>query len=160
MIPPSFSLPLFPSIPHPSHLFLHCHLILLAETQQQADEIALAVEVSCESQGKPLLTIADAIEAGSYFDNGSDVVQVGDVKGTHVCIHSMYQHVKHGTLFHQVKGTIQWAPHMRVISVYFRLNLCKLYDRPIRLLADHNFTVRCIQVESIAQGRWMVPLRH
>ena len=34
-----------------------------------------------------------------------------------------------------------------------RLNLCKLYDRPIRLLADHDFTVQCIQVELIARGR-------
>ena len=48
--------------------------------------------------------------------------------------------------------------HARIISVYFRLNLCKLYDGPIRLLTDHDFTVRCIQVESIARGRWMVPL--
>ena len=46
--------------------------------------------------------------------------------------------------------TIQRAPRMPVISVYFRLNLCKLYDGPIRLLADHDFTVRCIR------GRWMV----
>ena len=38
-----------------------------------------------------------------------------------------------------------------------RLNLCKLYDGPIRLLAD-DFTVRCIQVESITRGHWMVPL--
>ena len=43
------------------------------------------VEVSYESQGKPLLTIADAIEAGSYFkDPGADVVQVGDPKGQSV----------------------------------------------------------------------------
>ena len=26
------------------------------------------------------------------------------------------------------EGTIQQAPRMHVISVYFRLNLCKLYD--------------------------------
>ena len=56
------------------------------------------------------------------------------------------------------KGTIQRAPCMRVISVYFRLNLCKLYDGPISLLADHDFTVRCIQVESIARDHWMLPL--
>ena len=30
---------------------------------------------------------------------------------------------------------------------------------PIRLLADHDFTVRCIQVEPIPRGRWMVPLQ-
>ena len=43
----------------------------------------------------------------------------------------------------KVKGTctIQRAPRMHVISVYFRLNLCKLYDGPSRLLADHDFTV-------------------
>ena len=51
-------------------------------------------------------------------------------------------------------------PRMRVIAVYFRLNLCKLCDGPIRLLADNDFTVRCIQVESIAQGCWMVPLNN
>ena len=33
--------------------------------------------------------------------------------------------------------------------------LCKLYIGPIRLLADHDFTVRFIQ---IASGRWMVPV--
>ena len=48
---------------------------------------------------------------------------------------------------------------MRVISTYFHLNVCKLYNGPIRLLADHDFTVRCIQVESIALGHWMVPLK-
>ena len=46
---------------------------------------------------------------------------------------------------------------MRVIS-YLRLNIRKLYHGPIRLLADHDFTVRCIQVESIARGYCMVPL--
>ena len=51
-----------------------------------------------------------------------------------------YSIQRHGN----VKCTIQRAPCMRVISVYFRLNLCKLYDGPIRLLADHDFTVRCI----------------
>ena len=45
---------------------------------------------------------------------------------------------------------------MRVISVYFRLNVCA--NGPIRLLTDHDFTVRCIQVELIARSRWMVPL--
>ena len=57
-----------------------------------------------------------------------------------------------------IKGTIQQAPRMRVLFIYFCLNMCKLYDGPIRL---HDFTVRCgIQVESIARGRWMyVPLK-
>ena len=49
----------------------------------------------------------------------------------------------------EFKGTIQQAPCMRVISVR------KLYHGPIRLLADHDFTVR-IQVESIARSCWMV----
>ena len=44
--------------------------------------------------------------------------------------------------------TIQRAPRMRVISVYFHLNVHKLYDGLIRLLADHDFTVRCIQVDT------------
>ena len=57
-------------------------LLSPSETQQQADDIALAVEVTYESQGKPLLTISDAIEAGSYFENpGADVLRVGDAKG-------------------------------------------------------------------------------
>ena len=44
--------------------------------------IALAVKVSYESQGKPLLTIADAIAAGSYFeDPGRQPIEVGDAKG-------------------------------------------------------------------------------
>ncbi|CAI8020059.1 Xanthine dehydrogenase/oxidase [Geodia barretti] len=55
--------------------------IVVAETQRQADEIALAVKVSYESQGKPLLTIADAIAAGSYFeDPGRQPIEVGDAK--------------------------------------------------------------------------------
>ena len=29
------------------------------------------------------------------------------------------------------------------------------YNEPIRSLADHDFTLRCIQ---LARGRWMVPL--
>ena len=53
-----------------------------------------------------------------------------------------------------VKGTIQRAPHKCVISIYFRLNVRKLYHRPIRLLAH---MISCIQVESISRGRWMVP---
>ena len=73
--PLSFSPSLSPS-PSPS------------ETQQQADDIALAVEVTYESQGKPLLTISDAIEAGSYFENpGADVLRVGDAKGRHRAEH-------------------------------------------------------------------------
>lgn len=55
--------------------------IIVAETQQQADEIALAVVVSYESQGKQLLTIADAIEADSYFENpGGHPIDFGDAK--------------------------------------------------------------------------------
>ena len=54
-----------------------------------------------------------------------------------------------------VKGTIQRALRMHLISVYFYLKVRKLYHGPIRLLADHNFTV---QVESIARGHWMVHL--
>ena len=50
-------------------------------------------------------------------------------------------------------STIQRALRMHVISVYFHLNLWKLYDGPIRLLSDV-----AIQVESIARGCWMVPL--
>ena len=38
------------------------------------------------------------------------------------------------------------------------LNVRKFYHGPIRLLTDHDFTVRCTQVESITRGRWMVPL--
>lgn len=36
-----------------------------------------------ESVGKPLLTIQEAIAAGSFFDNPgpADVVKVGDAKG-------------------------------------------------------------------------------
>ena len=54
------------------------------------------------------------------------------------------------------KGTIQRAPRMHVISVYFCLNV---HHGPIRLLPDHDFTVRRIQIESIARGHWMVPLK-
>ena len=50
-------------------------------------------------------------------------------------------------ILRSLKGNIQTgSAHARNI-VYFRINLCKLCDGPIRLLADHDFTVRCIQVE-------------
>ena len=44
-------------------------------------------------------------------------------------------------IYLSLKGTVQRALCMHVISVYFHLNLCKLYDGPIRLLVDHDFTL-------------------
>ena len=56
-----------------------------------------------------------------------------------LCIHTADVRWKH---VDPCKGTIQQAPRMHVISIYFRLNVCKLHNGPIRLLADHDFTVR------------------
>ena len=96
-----------------------------------------------------------------------------DSEVLHLCYASVsfIQYKVHGGAFDepikvtqtQFKIPSNGLPCMHEISVYFCLNLCKLYDGPIRLLTDHDFTVRCIQVESIARGRhtrshWMVPL--
>ena len=54
----------------------------------------------------------------------------------------------------ELKGTIQQAPCRHIIY----LNVCKLYNHGP--LTDHDFIVRCIQVELIARGRWMVPLMY
>ena len=65
-----------------------------------------------------------------------------------------------------LKGTIQRAPRklcMRVISVHthYMLNEVGVFyvhtDQSDSSL-DHDFTVRCIQVELIAHDCWMVPL--
>ena len=56
--------------------------VSFSETQQQAEEIALAVQVTYDPVGKPLITIAEAIAADSFFPNpGADVLRVGDAKG-------------------------------------------------------------------------------
>ena len=55
------------------------------------------MEVTYESQGKPLLTIADAIEAESFFKHpGAKVLQVGDAKGKKG---SYMSYVPHGSFY-------------------------------------------------------------
>ena len=42
------------------------------------------VEVEYEVVGQPLLTIQEAIKAGSFFGKGPGVLTVGDAKGTYM----------------------------------------------------------------------------
>ena len=118
---------------HHYMLTFYLSLCLLLETQQQADEIALAVKVTYESQGKPLITIADAIEAKSFFKHpGAKVLQVGDAKGKEGSIvyvlcptwFILYLSDAIAKSAHQVKGTIscdsQYHFHMET-QVQFNL---------------------------------------
>ena len=63
-------------------VFSDCYA-LYSDTQENATRIAQAVSVQQESVGKPILTLRDAIAAGSFFDRPgpADVVNVGDAKG-------------------------------------------------------------------------------
>ena len=57
--------------------------LVLADTQQNANRIAQAVTISYQSQGKPILTISDAIANKSFFDSpdASDVMKAGNAEG-------------------------------------------------------------------------------
>ena len=63
-------------------LLLFLYGILSVDTQQNANMIAgvAAAGVKYESAGKPILTIQEAIAAGSFFDPEASVLQVGDAK--------------------------------------------------------------------------------
>ena len=47
--------------------------------------IAQVVEVQYQVVGQPLLTIQEAIRAGSFFGKGPGVLTVGDAKGSTLC---------------------------------------------------------------------------
>ena len=52
----------------------------LTDTQEHANQIAKAVTLEYQSQGKPILTLEDAVRSNSFFTNPStDVTKVGDV---------------------------------------------------------------------------------
>ena len=57
--------------------------LVVADTQEHANRMAQAVDVSYESVGAPLLTIKDAIAANSFYDSPGeqDVVKIGDAEG-------------------------------------------------------------------------------
>jgi len=77
--------------------------IVLADTQENATRIAQAVSVQQESAGKPILTLQDAIAAGSFFDSPgpADVVKVGDAKAAiSSSPHSIQGEVECGTQYH------------------------------------------------------------
>ena len=64
--------------------FIGCWNILL-DTQENADRAAKMVAVQYSSEDKPLLTIADAIKANSYYPypGEGNVLTVGDANGTY-----------------------------------------------------------------------------
>ena len=59
---------------------------MLSDTQENADHAAKRVTVQYSSQAKPLLTIADAIEAGSIYDYPveANALIVGDANGVFI----------------------------------------------------------------------------
>ena len=65
------------------------------------------------------------------------------VEITCVSSHSSANQLKTHT--HTRKNTVPLRACALCPYIDVRLNLCKLYDGPIRLLADYDFTVRCIQ---------------
>ena len=150
---------------------LSTSLCLLLETQQQADEIALAVKVTYESQGKPLLTIADAIEAKSFFKHpGAKVLQVGDAKGKEGSIvyvlcatwFILYLSDAIAKSAHQVKGTIscdsQYHFHMET-QVQFNLYItihwtcCSSCSMIADFICDSwGWGLYCVQLQSVASA--------
>ena len=57
----------------------------IADTQEQANQMARAVKVEYKSLGKPILTITDAIAAKSFFSipTNSSLNKVGNAEGKH-----------------------------------------------------------------------------
>ena len=57
----------------------------IADTQEQANQMARAVKVEYKSLGKPILTIKDAIAAKSFFSipTNSSLNKVGNAEGKH-----------------------------------------------------------------------------
>jgi len=83
-------------------VFSDCYA-LYSDTQENATRIAQAVSVQQESAGKPILTLQDAIAAGSFFDSPgpADVVKVGDAKAAiSSSPHSIQGEVECGTQYH------------------------------------------------------------
>lgn len=66
--------------------------LAIADTQEHADQMAKAVNIKYEIQGKPILTISDAIKANSFYDTGETAVKIGDAEGMRVGLgnHSKY----------------------------------------------------------------------
>lgn len=68
--------------------------LVLADTQQNANRMAQAVSVSYQTLGKPILTIAEAIENNSFFDSpaASDVIKTGNSEGQLTSAHLYAQY--------------------------------------------------------------------
>jgi len=63
---------------------LHTHV----DTQANADRAAKMVKIQYKSKGKPILTIADAIQNNSFYDfpGKESILTVGNAKGVCVCV--------------------------------------------------------------------------
>ena len=62
----------------------------LIDTQANASHAAKLVKIQYSSKGKPILTIADALEANSVYDypGEGNILMAGDAKGmlyVHIC---------------------------------------------------------------------------
>ena len=58
--------------------------IAIADTFQHAHQMSRAVSIKYESLGKPILSIQDAIAAGSYYNQNPNFVTIGNVDGNYM----------------------------------------------------------------------------
>ena len=68
-------------------------MLILSDTQENADRAAKMVTVQYSSQTKPLLTIADAIKANSLYDYPGEfsALKVGDANGVFILSISFFK---------------------------------------------------------------------
>ena len=55
--------------------------MVIADTQEHADQMARAVNVKYESSGKPILNIKEAVAAKSFYPASEDPVKIGNAEG-------------------------------------------------------------------------------
>ncbi len=61
---------------------------LFVDTQERADEIACAVEVTHKTLGPPILTLEEAIQSQSFFSSPRRTERkVGDAEGVKINLH-------------------------------------------------------------------------
>lgn len=75
--------------------------LVLADTQENAVKIAQKVEVCYERVGKPVLTIQEAIQAGSFYGKEPRVRRIGDAKAAIASsAHVIHGEISCGSQFH------------------------------------------------------------
>ncbi|XP_065883616.1 xanthine dehydrogenase-like isoform X2 [Dysidea avara] len=77
--------------------------IIVADTQANADRAAKMVKIQYTSKGKPILTVADAIQNNSFYDfpGEAQILTVGDAKGAiSNSAHTISGNISCGTQYH------------------------------------------------------------